>query len=197
MPFALSLIPLSRKTICGSHYMPVTQLAAKLRRRGRGETASYVSWGFKAPVSMLLVPFFEETWGQVKFLHVVRDGRDIAFSGNQTPVDKFYENTFPEGSRERRIEKPPLMAVRMWNVWNSNLYEWAASRVRKSGGDAQQLDYMLLHVEDLIDPAAKVMARVVLPYLQQVHDLQVIQMTSREYHEYVQLKALVGEKTVV
>ena len=50
-----------------------------------------VKWGFKAPVSMLLVPFLKEMApGGLKFLHVVRDGRDIAFSGNKTPVSKFY-----------------------------------------------------------------------------------------------------------
>jgi hypothetical protein len=27
----------------------------------------------------------------LKFLHVTRDGRDIAFSGNQSPVTKFYD----------------------------------------------------------------------------------------------------------
>lgn len=55
------------------------------------ESSSDVRWGFKAPVSMLMVPAFNEVVPQgVKFLHVVRDGRDISFSGNQSPVNKFY-----------------------------------------------------------------------------------------------------------
>lgn len=137
------------------------QAAETLKRKeGRGQqSASYVIWGFKAPVSMLLVPFFQEAWGQAKFLHVVRDGRDIAFSGNQTPVEKFFEDTFPKGSRERRLSEPPLMAIRMWSVWNSGLYSWATAKRRGSparGGDGAHLDYLLLHVEDLIDPRAKV-----------------------------------------
>lgn len=104
---------------------------------------------------MLLVPFFEEAWGKAKFLHVVRDGRDIAFSGNQTPVSKFFEDTFPTGSRARGLRDPPLQAIAMWNTWNVGLYDWAAEREKR--GAAAGMDYLLLHTEDLIDPAAKVL----------------------------------------
>lgn len=102
---------------------------------------------------MILVPFFAEAWGKVKFLHVVRDGRDIAFSGNQTPVEKFYGDTFPTGSRARDLTESSLKAISMWDTWNVGLYEWAANR--EYNGE-QGLDYLLLHTEDLIDPAAKV-----------------------------------------
>jgi len=61
------------------------------RRQNNGD-AKFIDYGIKAPVSMLLVPMFREIWGRMKFIHVVRDGRDIAFSGNQSPVKKFYED---------------------------------------------------------------------------------------------------------
>lgn len=131
----------------------VRQAGARLRNDHKGAAASYVSWGFKAPVSMTLVPFFEQAWGQAKFLHVVRDGRDIAFSGNQTPIEKFYKHTFAPGTREGDLKEPELKAIKMWNVWNAGLYQWAAKR--NTAGHVK-VDYLLLHVEDLIDPAAKV-----------------------------------------
>lgn len=53
-----------------------------------------VKWGFKAPVAMLLVPVVRHLAPRVKFLHVVRDGRDISFSGNQSPVEKFYKDHY-------------------------------------------------------------------------------------------------------
>lgn len=34
-----------------------------------------VQYGWKAPVSMLLLPFLREVFGPIKFLHVIRDGR--------------------------------------------------------------------------------------------------------------------------
>eukprot|EP00903_Cladosiphon_okamuranus_P010033 g9515.t1 len=125
----------------------------RLRSPSKGEAkAKRVSWGFKAPISMLLVPFFEEAWGNAKFLHVVRDGRDIAFSGNQTPVEKFYGDMFQEGSRELGLKEPSLKAIALWDRWNVGVHEWAASRKEGKGSG---MDYLLLHAEDLIDPAAK------------------------------------------
>lgn len=128
-------------------------MAGKSRPTG-GEAAKHISWGFKAPVSMLLVPFFEETWGKAKFLHVVRDGRDIAFSGNQTPVEKFYADMFPKGTRESGFKEPSVKAMALWNSWNVGVHHWAASRKEQG---ATGLDYLLLHAEDLIDPEAKVL----------------------------------------
>lgn len=60
-------------------------------KRGNGGVLPYdtkyrinsIKYGFKAPVSMTLVPFWASTIENFKFLHVVRDGRDIAFSSNQ------------------------------------------------------------------------------------------------------------------
>jgi hypothetical protein len=40
-------------------------------KQGRKGRTQGVSWGFKAPVSMLLVPFFAQMTSGVKFLHVV------------------------------------------------------------------------------------------------------------------------------
>jgi hypothetical protein len=45
--------------------------------------ASDVIYGFKAPVAMTLVPWWRKLNPHFMFLHVLRDGRDIAFSANQ------------------------------------------------------------------------------------------------------------------
>jgi hypothetical protein len=39
-------------------------------------------WGWKNPRSILLLPFLNETFPGMKYLHVVRDGRDMAFSAS-------------------------------------------------------------------------------------------------------------------
>ena len=51
-----------------------------------GVTAKNVEVGFKAPVAMTLVPFYAYIEPHVRFLHVLRDGRDIAFSANRVCV---------------------------------------------------------------------------------------------------------------
>jgi hypothetical protein len=48
----------------------------------RGVHAYGVAYGIKAPVSMTMVPSLHAAVPNLKFLHVVRDGRDIAFSTN-------------------------------------------------------------------------------------------------------------------
>lgn len=49
-------------------FLSAKDAEGKQGRRGRTQG---VSWGFKAPVSMLLVPFFAQMTSGVKFLHVV------------------------------------------------------------------------------------------------------------------------------
>ena len=48
-----------------------------------GSKAHKVKVGFKAPVSMTVLPCIVHLYPRVMFLHVLRDGRDIAFSANQ------------------------------------------------------------------------------------------------------------------
>ena len=39
---------------------------------------------------MTLAPYWAHLLPHFRFLHVLRDGRDIAFSANQGPVEKFF-----------------------------------------------------------------------------------------------------------
>jgi hypothetical protein len=48
-----------------------------------GTHAHNVKFGFKAPVAMTLMPWWKEVCPHLMFIHVTRDGRDIAFSANQ------------------------------------------------------------------------------------------------------------------
>ena len=43
-------------------------------------------WGWKEPRSIFLLPFFHRHLPSLRFLHVVRDGRDMAFSRNQNQL---------------------------------------------------------------------------------------------------------------
>jgi Sulfotransferase family len=46
------------------------------------------SWGWKEPRSIYLLPFFHRHLPALRFLHVVRDGRDLALSSNQNQLRK-------------------------------------------------------------------------------------------------------------
>ena len=43
-------------------------------------------WGWKAPRTILMLPFVHEMYPAMKAVHLVRDGRDMAFSRNQNQV---------------------------------------------------------------------------------------------------------------
>jgi hypothetical protein len=45
-------------------------------------------WGWKEPRSILLLPFLDEQFPGMRFIHVIRDGRDMAFSTNQNQLRK-------------------------------------------------------------------------------------------------------------
>jgi len=50
--------------------------------------AAEVPWGWKEPRSIYLLPFFHRQFPDLRFIHVVRDGRDMAFSNNQNQLRK-------------------------------------------------------------------------------------------------------------
>ena len=112
-----------------------------------------VKFGFKAPVAMALVPYWAHLVPHFKLLHVVRDGRDIAFSANQGPVEKFYQDMYSSGSAIPGLT-PPLQAVRLWSDWNSQIHEWSRLRAQapqlSQPGAQQSFGYFGLHSEDLV-----------------------------------------------
>jgi SAM-dependent methyltransferase len=48
-------------------------------------------WGWKHPHSYILLPFLAERFPDMRFVHVIRDGRDIAFAKNQNQVSHYGE----------------------------------------------------------------------------------------------------------
>lgn len=55
-----------------------THLKAARNRHADFHRSKSVSVGFKAPATMLLLPLIKQVFGPVKFIHVVRDGRDVS-----------------------------------------------------------------------------------------------------------------------
>jgi len=120
-----------------------------------GVGARRVKYGFKAPVAMTLAPYWAHLLPHFRLLHVLRDGRDIAFSANQGPVEKFYVSMY--GGVPDRNE---VKAVRLWSDWNAQLKKWAQERVdgfdRVSGNAGKSFGYFALHTEDLVDDSRDV-----------------------------------------
>ena len=112
-----------------------------------------ITYGFKAPVSMLLVPILQKVMGPMKYLHIVRDGRDVAMSQNQSPVKKFYIDSYADGLERRKNytgELEHVMGMQLWNDWNIGLFEYERQHT-----DGHTFDFLVMRTEDLLNPEKK------------------------------------------
>jgi hypothetical protein len=106
--------------------------------RGSG-VASHPQWGWKAPRSIYLLSFLRAQFADLKFIHVLRDGRDMAFSKNQNQLRK-------HGSRvlswnERLLNPEPVRSILLWSRINLQAAEFGEKHLGRN--------YCLVRFEDL------------------------------------------------
>lgn len=115
--------------------------------------ATEVSVGFKAPITMTVLPLLKDVFGPMKYLHVVRDGRDVSLSTNKSPVQKFFKSMYPDAD-ERMANylnsSEPVLAMHLWNDWNTQALDWERAHANEA-----DFDFLVMRSEDLLDPAKK------------------------------------------
>ncbi len=79
-------------------------------------------WGWKNPRSAYLLPYIYHFFPKMYFIHVIRDGRDIAFSNNQNQCNKHYQAYF--GASFDSISLPEA-SIQLWSKMNLDLAKWA------------------------------------------------------------------------
>lgn len=72
-------------------------------------------WGWKNPRSLYLVPFLHDCYPRLRYIQVVRDGRDMAFSENTWPLEK--DGPILLSPEEQRLPTPH-QSVLIWNRGN-------------------------------------------------------------------------------
>jgi hypothetical protein len=111
-------------------------LAAYLRRRPR-DMRRRQPWGWKNPRSMYILPFILDRCPAMRFIHLVRDGRDMAVSSNQNQPRKHYAALFGEAY----AEGSPDASIALWARANSDVAAWGRARLG--------MRYKLMRFEDL------------------------------------------------
>lgn len=96
-------------------------------------------WGFKNPRQIFLLPILNELFPGFRFIHLVRDGRDMALSTNRNQVNK-YDDILYHGRPE---PDPEFAAIRLWSDVNVD----AARCARYILGER----YLEVRYEDLCD----------------------------------------------
>lgn len=102
-------------------------------------------WGFKNPRSLLILPFFHQLFPDMKFVHVIRDGRDVSL-GNVFVASNRYVDAFLQGS-ERSLP-PEQKMILFWGRSNQQAMEYGSAALGEN--------YRMMRWEDLCkDPLSK------------------------------------------
>mmetsp|Transcript_12972 Transcript_12972/g.24045 ORF Transcript_12972/g.24045 Transcript_12972/m.24045 type:complete len:558 (-) Transcript_12972:447-2120(-) len=99
-------------------------------------SASFL-WAFKKPDLMNLLPFLREAFPSLQVLHVVRDGRDMAFSHNHAPLRKYAPHLKALHVEGAANESEAMRQLSVWALQNSAVLAWghnAASKAVAAGG---------------------------------------------------------------
>jgi hypothetical protein len=105
-------------------------------------------WGWKEPRSIYLAPFFSSCMPDLRFLHVVRDGRDMAFSRNQQQLMKHG----PAALQGRVSWRRPVRSIALWNRVNLAAAEF--------GERALGSRYLPVRFEDLCTDPVRTIERI-------------------------------------
>jgi hypothetical protein len=95
-------------------------------------------WGWKHPRAIYLLPLLLKIHPHMTFVHVVRDGRDMALSKNQQQLTSFYKHLY---SRSLPTDDLKLPSIAMWQKVNLEATRWASQALGKR--------YILLRFEEL------------------------------------------------
>lgn len=99
-------------------------------------------WAFKNPRHMLILPLLHEIFPELKFVHVIRDGRDIAL-GNEFVEAHRYVDAFLD-DHERQLPSEQKMIL-FWGRSNQAAMDYGKSALGNN--------YMLMRWEDLCGDA--------------------------------------------
>jgi Sulfotransferase family len=106
-------------------------------------------WGWKEPRSIYLVPFYDAAMPSLRFLHFLRDGRDMAFSENQNQLVKHGDALLGDDLRK---EKTPVRSIAVWNRVNSAAADYGESRLGER--------YLRVRFEDLCAQPTETVQRI-------------------------------------
>lgn len=96
------------------------------------------NWGWKNPRSIYLLPFFHRMFPKMKYIHLIRDGRDMAYSSNQNQVIKHADIIL---GKEFINSSLVVRAAALWNAINLSVADYGEEYLHER--------YLQLLFEDL------------------------------------------------
>lgn len=96
-------------------------------------------WGWKSPRCIFLLDLFHRHYPEMKFIHLVRDGRDMAYSSNQNQLLKHGHLLLVEKQWDNLTS--PCRSILLWTLCNTRVSRYG----QKMMGD----HYLRIRFEDL------------------------------------------------
>jgi sulfotransferase family protein len=107
-------------------------------------------WGWKAPRTVLILPFVHEMYPLAKAVHLVRDGRDIAYSKNQNQLRRHGHRVLPPS--DKRVPRAQA-SITFWSRVNLAAARYAERFLARR--------YLLLRYEDVCADPGEAAVRLV------------------------------------
>ena len=136
--------------------------AALARHLAGYDGTSGAPWGWKLSESVYALPVLDWLFPDARFVHLVRDGRDVAFCDHKGPTDAFWRKVYFDSDRMRTFRGMPLdpgWYRRRAHVFNAQ--HWVNSvRVGRTYGAMLRERCLEVRYEDLCRDFAATAARV-------------------------------------
>ncbi len=135
-------------------------------------------WIEKTPDNIAFIPFLKTVFPKAKYIHIIRDGRDVAVSSYQAR----HQWGTHINCNGKRLENTIINCLKRWNLWLSQFQQWIVEF---------DLDVHALKYEDFIANPRKTVEGVlsfidepwddrVLNYLDFSHDLPSREMGTKD-----------------
>lgn len=134
----------SKAYFSNSNYTIKNKIKALFRKKRTGD---FIAWGWKEPNTHHYIKELSEVFPQLHYIHVVRNGLDMAFSGNVQQLKNFggnYDIQFPEDNKQL-----PVAQLDYWIKANEHAINLAEKILKER--------FYLLKFEDLcLNPAFEI-----------------------------------------
>jgi len=126
------------------------------------DRTSGAAWGWKLCESLYALPVLDYLLPGARFVHLVRDGRDVAFCDHKAPTDAFWRKVYFDSDRIRTWRGMPLDPG--WYRRRAHLFNarhWVSSvSVGRAYGMMLRERYLEVRYEDLCRDFAATASRV-------------------------------------
>ena len=138
-----TLTPWESARLMENFYAALARHIPEAERRG-------TLWGWKAPRSIYLLPFLHGECAHLKFIHLIRDGRDMALSSNQNQLRKHGAAVL--SWRERLLNSTAERSILLWQKVNLRAADFGEFQMPQN--------YLCVRFEDLCREPIETVTRI-------------------------------------